>query len=371
MASIVVRNLTKTFDGTTVAAVNRINFDVPDGQVVTLLGPSGCGKTTTLRMLAGLEVPTFGEIAFGDRLVASSERNTFVAPEKRDAGMVFQNYAIWPHMTVFENIAYPLSIRGVKKDEIRRRVFDMLDLLSLSGLESRRATQLSGGQQQRVAIARALAGEPALLLLDEPLSNLDAKLRGQMRVELQQLQKRLKFTTVYVTHDQIEALVLSDRVLVMNHGVIQQAGTPREIFVRPANRFVADFVGFANFVPGQIVDSGSGSRLVKLAGEGPVVRVLDGAGLAQGAEVLVSARASGVRLSSLNGDGADSTLPGEVLSEAYMGEYMEYQVRALDDLRLVVNVPEHEFLDRGEQMPQVGDRVGLRFDPAATIALPA
>jgi ABC-type Fe3+/spermidine/putrescine transport system ATPase subunit len=182
----------------------------------------------------------------------------------------------------------------------------------------------------------------------------------------------LKFTTVYVTHDQVEALVLSDRVLVMNQGVIQQAGTPREIFVRPANRFVADFVGFANFVPGQVVDASDGGRLVKIGAEGPLVKVADGAVLAEGADVLVTARPSGLRLAPLNGaDSASATLAAEVLSEAYMGEFTEYQVRAMDDLKLVVTVPEHELEGRGQQRPRIGDRVGVRFDPSSTIALPA
>jgi iron(III) transport system ATP-binding protein len=370
VAGIRVRNLTKTFEGGTAAAVDNISFDVPDGQVLTLLGPSGCGKTTTLRMLAGLEVPTTGEIALGDTLVTSSEQNLFVPPEKRDAGMVFQSYAIWPHMTVFDNVAYPLSIRKLKKEEIRQRVTEVLDLLGLEGYGSRSATRLSGGQQQRVAIARALVGRPALLLLDEPLSNLDAKLRAHMRVELLQLQKHLKFTTVYVTHDQSEALVLSDRILVMNHGLIQQAGPPRDIFMRPANRFVADFVGFANFVQGTVVDVSGVEHVVQLGPGGPLIRASRSPVASVGTDVLIGARASGLRLSPADPADQADALQATVLSAAYLGEYVEYHV-ANDFVRLVVNVSDQELRSGERPAPQVGDLVGVQFDPAGTIVLAA
>jgi iron(III) transport system ATP-binding protein len=372
VAAIQVRNLTKIFEGGTSAAVDNISFDVPDGHVLTLLGPSGCGKTTTLRMLAGLEVPTSGEIALGNSKVTSSEQNLFVPPEKRDAGMVFQSYAIWPHMTVLENVAYPLAIRKLKKDEIRKRVAEVLELLGLEGFATRSATRLSGGQQQRVAIARALVGRPALLLLDEPLSNLDAKLRAHMRVELLQLQKHLKFTTVYVTHDQAEALVLSDRILVMSQGVIQQAGTPRDIFGRPANRFVADFVGFANFVPGKVVDLSGTEHVVQVGAEGQLIRAAQGPTIAAGKDVLVSARPSALRLAPVhasNGD-SDGQLHGKVLSAAYLGEYVEYHV-ANDFARLVINVPDQELRAGEVAAPQVGDVVAVQFDPARTLVLPA
>jgi iron(III) transport system ATP-binding protein len=372
VAAIQVRNLTKVFEGGLSAAVDNISFDVPDGGVLTLLGPSGCGKTTTLRMLAGLEVPTSGEIALGDALVTSSERNLFVPPEKRDAGMVFQSYAIWPHMTVFENVAYPLTIRNLKKDEIRTRVAEVLALLGLEAFATRSATRLSGGQQQRVAIARALVGRPALLLLDEPLSNLDAKLRAHMRVELLQLQKHLKFTTVYVTHDQAEALVLSDHILVMNQGLIQQAGSPRDIFTRPANRFVAEFVGFANFVAGKVVEMSGSHHLVQLGAEGPLIQAEQGPAVRAGEDVLVSARPSALRLErvdSSNGN-AQRRLQGKVLSAAYLGEYVEYHV-ANDFARLVVNVADQELRAGEVPAPQVGDLVEVQFDPARTLVLPA
>jgi iron(III) transport system ATP-binding protein len=273
---------------------------------------------------------------------------------------------------VYENIAYPLTIRKLKKDEVRQRVHDVLELLGLQGFAARPATQLSGGQQQRVAIARALVARPALLLLDEPLSNLDAKLRAHMRVELLQLQRHLKFTTVYVTHDQAEALVLSDRILVMSGGLIQQAGSPRDIFTRPANRFVADFVGFANFAPGKVVELSGNEHVVQLgADEGPLIRAARGITASPGSEVLVSARPSALRMAPADGQNGDSRqLKGEVQSAAYLGEYVEYHV-ANEFVRLVINVADQE-LRAGETIaPQVGDVVAVQFDPARTLVLPA
>ncbi len=246
MVGIKLINLTKVFGKVT--AVDHINLEVEDGEFVTLLGPSGCGKTTTLRMIAGLEVPTDGEIYIGERLVSSAAKKIFVPPEKRNIGMVFQNYAVWPHMTVFDNVAYPLKIKKMPKDEIRRRVMDMLRLVHLEGMENRYPHQLSGGQQQRVALARALVMEPDILLLDEPLSNLDAKLREEMRFEIRSIQQKLGITVVYVTHDQSEAMAMSDRIAVMNRGRIHQVGSPYEIYKYPADSFVAGFIGLANFI---------------------------------------------------------------------------------------------------------------------------
>ncbi len=246
MVGIKLVNLTKKFGE--VVAVDHISLEIKDGEFMTLLGPSGCGKTTTLRMIAGLEIPTDGEIYLGDKLVSSPAKNIFVPPEKRNIGMVFQNYAVWPHMTVFDNVAYPLKIKKVPKDEIARRVKQVLELVKLGGMENRYPHQLSGGQQQRVALARALVMEPEVLLLDEPLSNLDAKLREEMRFEIRELQKKLGITIVYVTHDQAEAMAMSDRIAVMNRGHIHQVGSPIEIYRRPADSFVAGFIGLANFL---------------------------------------------------------------------------------------------------------------------------
>ena len=236
--------------GQVVKAAQNVSFEVPEGKLFTLLGPSGCGKTTTLRSIAGLERPREGEIAVAGRVVYSSKTNTFVAPNKRNFGMVFQSYAIWPHMTVFENAAFPLQVGNGKlsRKQIEEKVTRVLHTVALDEFADREATKLSGGQQQRLALARALTMEPQLLLLDEPLSNLDAKLRERMRFELKRLQRELRLTTVYVTHDQSEALALSHEIAVMNEGQIVQVGSPRDIYERPRNRFVADFVGSANFL---------------------------------------------------------------------------------------------------------------------------
>ena len=231
-----------------VLALDHVSFDVNAGEFLVLLGPSGCGKTTTLRSIAGLEEPDEGEVSIADRTVSSASRALFVPTEKREIGMVFQNYAIWPHMTVFRNVAYPLRLRGVARSVIQERVSATLALLGLSGLEMRPATHLSGGQQQRVALARALVFEPKLLLLDEPLSNLDAKLRIQMRVELKQLQRQTGITSVLVTHDQAESMSLADRIIVMNRGRIEQIGTPEQIYEHPGTQFVSDFVGSMNMI---------------------------------------------------------------------------------------------------------------------------
>lgn len=248
-----LEGVTKTFqnkEGRSVA-VNSLSFEVVEGQFFTLLGPSGCGKTTTLRMLAGLERPDEGEIHIGGVPVFSGKDRLLVPTHKRDIGMVFQSYAIWPHMTVEENVSYPLGARKVRKSESVRRVADALELVGLGGMGSRPATRLSGGQQQRVALARALVSNPKVLLLDEPLSNLDAKLRDRMREELKALQERIGVTTVYVTHDQQEALAMSDEICVMNAGKIAQRGTPGELYQRPRNRFTAEFIGSTNIIQGE------------------------------------------------------------------------------------------------------------------------
>ncbi len=258
MSSMVeIKDLSKRFIGEKeeIKAVNKVSFRVPEGKIFTLLGPSGCGKTTVLRCIAGLERPESGEFLLDGRLVFSNQKRIFIPPQQRDIGMVFQSYAIWPHMNVFENVAFPLRGKNMHytKTQIKKKVEESLATVQLTGLEKRDATRVSGGQQQRLALARVLAMEPKLLLLDEPLSNLDAKLREGMRLELKQLQQRLNLTTIYVTHDQIEGLVLSDIVAVMKDGEIQQVGTPDEIYNCPANRFVADFIGSTNWVRGRVI----------------------------------------------------------------------------------------------------------------------
>ena len=246
MSTVTIKNLTKSFGSSQV--LKKFNEVFRDGEFVTLLGPSGCGKTTMLRMIAGFEIPTTGEIWIDDKLVSGGK--TFLPPEKRDIGMVFQSYAVWPHMNVFDNVAYPLQIKHVKREEIRTRVDKILETVHLSRYADRLPNQLSGGQQQRIALARALVAEPNLLLLDEPLSNLDAKLRESMRFEIKDITKSLGISVVYVTHDQTEAMAMSDRIFLINNGIVQQSGTPDEIYNHPANQFVADFLGKVDFFKG-------------------------------------------------------------------------------------------------------------------------
>ncbi len=253
MVEIRVKELVKRFGN--VVAVDHVNLTVRNGEFFTLLGPSGCGKTTFLRTIAGLELPDEGRIYFDDQDI------TELPPHKRGTGMVFQNYALWPHMTVYDNIAYGLKIRKLSKDEIDKRVKEALKLVKLEGLEKRTPHQLSGGQQQRVALARAIVLNPRVLLFDEPLSNLDAKLRVEMRAELRRIQKELNITTIYVTHDQEEAMSISDRLAVMNKGRIMQVGTPKEIYKSPKNEFVARFIGQGTFLSGEVIESNEALRV--------------------------------------------------------------------------------------------------------------
>jgi iron(III) transport system ATP-binding protein len=248
MSVITIDKVTKDFDNVTV--IQEFNETIKDKEFVTLLGPSGCGKTTMLRMIAGFEKPTSGEIRIDDRVVSSAK--TFVPPEKRGIGMVFQSYAVWPHMTVFDNVAYPLKIAKLSRDAIKKKVETILETVHLAQYAKRIPSQLSGGQQQRVALGRALVSEPNLLLLDEPLSNLDAKLREGMRFEIKAIQKNFGITVVYVTHDQTEAMAMSDRIMVIYKGTIQQVAHPRETYRHPSNQFVADFVGKVNFLQGEV-----------------------------------------------------------------------------------------------------------------------
>ena len=262
---LILKNITKVFPprgaGSEVVAVNDVSLEIEKGELVTLLGPSGCGKTTTLRMIAGFEFPTHGTITLDGQEINS------LPPHKRDMSMVFQSYAIFPHLTVYENIAYGLNVQHRPRHEIKERVDKALELVRLEGYGDRAPTQLSGGQQQRVALARALIMEPKVLLMDEPLSNLDAKLREEMRTEIRRIQKTLNITSVYVTHDQIEAMTLSDRIVVMNEGIIEQIGTPVEIYRFPNSRFVADFIGRANFIPGEAQGKHGTNLSVSVFGE--------------------------------------------------------------------------------------------------------
>ncbi len=315
MDAVVVRNLWKHFDGVT--AVEDVSFSIQGEEFFTLLGPSGCGKTTTLRCVAGLEAPTRGEIAIAGQTVSAPDAGLFVPPEKRRLGMVFQNYAVWPHMNVFDNIAYPLRVARESRGAIAARVREVMDLVALPGLEHRLPHQLSGGQQQRVALGRALAGRPEILLLDEPLSNLDAKLREQMRFELKELQRRMRIPVLYVTHDQAEAMALSDRLAVMSGGRIAQIGQPAAIYRQPANRFVADFIGQMNFLPATVVATEAGTSRVAL--DGYQCRAENPGGISGRATVAV--RPEDLDLGSGPG------IPGRVEVRGFLGNIVEYRVR--------------------------------------------
>jgi iron(III) transport system ATP-binding protein len=316
--------------GQIVKAAQDVSFTVDEGRLFTLLGPSGCGKTTTLRSIAGLERPRAGEISVNGRVVYSSSTGIFVAPNRRGFGMVFQSYAIWPHMNVFENAAFPLQVgdRRYSRTQIRDNVMRVLTAVQLDHLADREATKLSGGQQQRLALARALVMEPALLLLDEPLSNLDAKLREKMRFELKRLQRELRITTVYVTHDQSEALALSHQIAVMNEGRIQQIGSPRDIYERPASQFVADFVGNANVLEGTVVrqESTRDGCCDVVRTEIGEVRVSAVQDLRPDERVALSVRPEDVELSEARPAG-DNVWEGRVEQKVFLGEAVDFQVK--------------------------------------------
>src|SRR4051812_21742478 len=295
MAGITIRGLSKSFDAREgeVAAVADVDLDIKDNSFVTLLGPSGCGKTTTLRLIAGYVTPERGTIEIDGRLISSP--GSVVPPEARGMGMVFQNYAVWPHKTVFENVVFGLKLRKIPAADARRKVETTRALVTLAGLEQRYPNELRGGQQQRGALARSLVVEPDILLLDEPLSNLDAKLRERMRTELKELQRRTGITFVYVTHDQAEALALSDHVAVMSGGRLQQYGTPFEVYAHPANRMVADFMGLVNLVPGKVRALANGGGTVELSPDFTLdVAALDGLKPGEGVDIAI--RPENIRL---------------------------------------------------------------------------
>lgn len=345
----------KTYPGNPVPAVDDVSLDILDGQVFTLLGPSGCGKTTTLRMIAGLETVDEGKLLFKDRMIVDTARGYSMPPHSRDVGMVFQSYAIWPHMTVEENVGFPLKVRREKRAEIQERVARALDLVGLSGLEKRPAPMLSGGQQQRVALARALIYEPDVLLLDEPFSNLDAKLREQMRLEVKLLQRKTGVTIVFVTHDQVEALSLSDRIAVMDLGVVQQIGTPHELYQNPANSFVRDFLGKTVLLTGTVkVSNPSGQVAVEIHGApGSAVfgRSSTAEELAIGQAVNVAMRPEDVRLAADDGKQDPSTgLPGVIETQQFVGERTEYRIRLGDQPPLLAYSDWRQTFTEGESV---------------------
>lgn len=327
---LTIDNLRKTFQaaGGTVHAVDDVSLSVNKGQLLTLLGPSGCGKTTTLRCIAGLERPDGGRITIAGKVVCDTARGIFVPANERDIGMVFQSYAIWPHMDVFENVAFPLRVAREKfsSQQIKDKVQRTLEMVRLEAYASRSATQLSGGQQQRLALARGLVREPAILLLDEPLSNLDAKLREQMRFELKRLQATLDVTMVYVTHDQSEALALSDDVVLFNAGKIVQRGAPLDIYSHPGSQFVADFIGSANFLSGRVV--GAPDQAGRLQVETPQGRMFCAfaAAVRPGQSVLVTARPEDLGLRAGAPNGEANKLRGTIGNRIFLGEVVDYVI---------------------------------------------
>jgi len=350
--------------GELVKAAQDVSFEVAEGKLFTLLGPSGCGKTTTLRSIAGLERPRLGTIRVGERVVYSSSEGVFVMPNRRGFGMVFQSYAIWPHMDVFGNAAFPLEVgdRKYTKAQVREKTMRVLTAVQLDHLADREATKLSGGQQQRLALARALVMEPALLLLDEPLSNLDAKLREKMRFELKRLQRELGITTVYVTHDQSEALALSHEIGVMNEGRIQQIATPREIYTRPVNAFVADFVGSTNFLDGSVLGPDGDAGRVRVRTEIGDVTVLATEPLRADDKVLISVRPEDVDLAESRPDGAN-VWEGQVDQKVFLGEFQDFQVK-LGSRTLYSR--RHPSL-----RTRVGQPIFVQLDPDKCVALKA
>ena len=350
--------------GQTIRAAHEVSFEVPPGKLFTLLGPSGCGKTTTLRSIAGLERPRAGEIVVGEQLIYSSTKDVFVPPNRRGLGMVFQSYAIWPHMTVFNNAAFPLQVGGKKlsRKDIQDRVMRVLKVVALDEMAEREATKLSGGQQQRLALARALVMEPPLLLLDEPLSNLDAKLRERMRFELKRLQRELGITTVYVTHDQSEALALSHAIAVMNGGRIEQLGSPRAVYERPCNPFVADFVGTTNFVKGTVSGADAAAGFYRIASEVGNLKARGVDSLKGGEEVVLSIRPEDIELSERRQDG-ENTYEATVDQKVFLGEFVDFQVRIGGRS---VQSRAHPSL-----RTRVGEGLYVRIDPEKCVALKA
>ena len=359
MAFIEIQNLYKHFKD--VVAINRIELQINKGEMLTLLGPSGCGKTTTLRCIAGLEKPEEGDIIIDGQPMLSQG---FVQPSKRGIGMVFQNYAVWPHMKVFSNIVYGLKLQKIPKQKMREQAEQVLKLVGLAGLEDRYPAQLSGGQQQRVALARALVTNPKVLLLDEPLSNLDAKLREELRFEIKSLVRRMGITAVYVTHDQAEAMVISDRIAVMDSGNVVQIGTAQEIYKKPANKFVADFIGTMNFMSGEVVEvlSDKNAAYVRTEFSDKLVCMTpDSTAITAGAEVFASIRPEDVEVFTEPPDATENVFKGKIAHKAYLGNFLFFFV-SVNDSMIRVQAPHH--------MPQEeGQELYMLLDPQKCVVL--
>jgi iron(III) transport system ATP-binding protein len=365
MSRVQIDSLSKRFGRVTV--VDGISLHVAEGEFFTLLGPSGCGKTTTLRCVAGLEEPDGGRISLGGTVVSDHAHGRFLAPNKRDVGMVFQNYALWPHMTVAGNVSYPLRVGKVARPETRKRVAEALELVGLTPFAERSVMQLSGGQQQRVALARALVTRPRVLLFDEPLSNLDAELRQRLRTEIRRIHLQVQTTSLYVTHDQTEALALSDRVAVLNHGVIEQAGTPAEVFQQPANRFVAGFLGYDNILPARVAHRSADRTELALDGWISTVVSAPHAHAAADAAVEMAVRCAHVTVApTALAERRAGTEIGTLEDLAYLGDTHVCGVR-VGAHRVVGQLDPHA----GAEAPTPGDEVAVRLDPSRVVLLGA
>ncbi|MDF1526422.1 MAG: ABC transporter ATP-binding protein [bacterium] len=347
-------------EGKRIRALDNVDLTIPANQIFTLLGPSGCGKTTLLRCIVGLETPDAGEISIGNEIVWSREKDIFVPPEERGLGMVFQTYAIWPHMNVFDNVAYPLQNRKTPKAQIRERVARVLEFVQLEGFEKRPATKLSGGQQQRVALARALVAEPKVILFDEPLSNLDAKLREETRKELRRFLTELQITAVYVTHDRIEALALSDRIAVMRAGSIVEIGDPKKIYFNSDHQFVADFIGRANLVGGKVA-SLEGDHAVIDTDIGPIIG-LNSQKLQPGTDAVLCVRPEFMNLADTDAAGGRNIFKGKVETLIFVGEAYEGEIRMGETLLTTTIAPTVDLKE--------GDDVFVSFDPDHCFLLP-
>ena len=329
--------------------VNDLNLEIGDGSFITLLGSSGCGKTTTLRMIAGLETPTHGEIRFDDRIMFSSEKNINIPPARREVGFLFQNYALWPHMTVTQNIAFGLETLKWKKADISARGAEMLRTMRIEQFAERYPAELSGGQQQRVAIARTLAPKPRVLFMDEPLSNLDAKLRVSMRTEIRRIQQEAGITAVYVTHDQSEAMAISDKIIIMEKGVVAQMGTPQEIYYHPDSEFVADFIGEANFLRGTLVSRDGTDGVVEIGGSRVAVCDIRQQKAGDNCTLVLRPEAAVI---------ADKgQLPCRVVLSCFMGSYQNYHVMVGDTLVKIT-----DFNPKNKKIYSVGDEAFVAFE---------
>jgi ABC-type Fe3+/spermidine/putrescine transport system ATPase subunit len=360
-AAIAVRDLRVSYGE--IPVVHGVSFDVAEGESLGIIGPSGCGKTTTLRAIAGLEQPSDGEISIGDRTVYGERGRIYVPTEQRRIGMVFQSYAIWPHMSVRENVAYPLRARRVR-GSVDEKVSKALELVRLGGFAERRASELSGGQQQRVALARAVVDDPDVLLLDEPLSNLDARLRAEMRLEIRELQRRLGITCVYVTHDQEEAFAVADRVVVLNSGRVEQFGLPMDVYDKPASAFVASFVGSVNLIHGTVQDGDSEGGFVRVRPVGSTVSVLCTSlrSLGGAKNVIVAVRTVYPKLGATR-SGSVNEWPARVARRVFLGDWIEYRVK-WDEQEVVVRRPVAEPPFEEETT------VFLSLDPQRCVVLP-